>query len=348
MAATWIDNIVGWGQDNADLIGAGLGAYLGSQGTSDQVTTQTPYHYAGQKQGVENFVNAAKTDYQNGPQQYYPNNTVADLDQNTIAGQNAALGTTGVQNQLGNSMAQGAMNLAGGGNRVGGFQLENQIGFGLDPSLQNAVMNPIMRNLEERTLPGMDLAATSQGAFGGTRQAQMKGNAVADATQQATEALSMANLQARQQSIGQRAGDISAQLQGRNQDINQNHISNNAMQAGMSSIPGAQQALLSGANTQMGIGQQRTGYDQLQIDADKRSFDFNQNAQSNAIDQLGNRMLMTPQGAIKTAEGQPGSLTNILGGAMTGYQLGGGFNNQTQPQTTGNTNPMDYSWNGFT
>ena len=34
-------------------------------------------------------------------------------------------------------------------------------------------------------------------------------------------------------------------------------------------------------------------------------------------------MLLTPKGYTQTAEGQAGSLANILGGAITGYKIGG-------------------------
>ena len=57
--------------------------------------------------------------------------------------------------------------------------------------------------------------------------------------------------------------------------------------------------------------------------AHKARFDFNQYADRNVIDELGQRMLLTPKGYTQTAEGQAGSLANILGGAITGYKIGG-------------------------
>jgi hypothetical protein len=312
-------------EDNSDVLTALVGGYIGSQGTDDQVTTQEPYHYAGQKEGIENFLNASKNKYLEGPEQYYPGPTVAGLDPNTIGGQNANLANIDRLNQLGSGMGQGALNLANGGaGRVGGFQLEDQIGFGIDPGLESAVTNPIYRDLEQRVLPGMDLQATQQGAFGGTRQAMMKGQAGAEATERATEALARANLQARQQSIGQRAGDIGAQLQGRGQDINQNLMENQASAAGLSMIPTAQSALGAGAAIQSGVGQARSAYDQLQIDQDKQAWDFNQMAERNALNELGNRMQLNQGGWTRTNEGQDGSLVNILGGIASGYNLGGG------------------------
>lgn len=311
---------IDWGS----AIGTAIGGWMGGQGTPDQVTSQTPYMFQGQEEGITNFLNASKEQYQAGPQQYYPGQMVAGLDPNTIAGQNAALGTVGQQNQLGGAAAQGAMNLAGGGNRVGGFQLEDQIGFGLDPGLEAAVMNPIQRQLADRLKMG-NLSATSQGAFGGSRAEQIQGQSRADAQGQTADALARANLSARGQSIGQRAGDISAQLSGRSQDIQQNQLSNMATQAGLSAIPGAQQALLSGANVQQGIGGDRAAYEQALMNADKAKFDFEQQAPITSLNLLGDRMSMNMGGQTTNVQGQSGTLANILGGAYTGANIGAGF-----------------------
>lgn len=329
-----------WGnflQDNAmDLIGLGLGAWAGSQGSEDQVTTQAPYLYPGQEEGIANVINLAGEEYQAGPQQFYPGQQVADLDPNLIAGQNAQLGSVGQQQQLADLSALGTGSLlSGGAGRIEGFDLPGQIGFGIDENLQNAVMNPVMRNLEERVLPGMDLQATNQGAFGGTRHAQMKGQAAADAVERSAEAVARANLQARGQSIGQRNNDISAMLQGRTQDIQQNQIQNSAVGAGMNSVSGAMANLLAPGQVQQDIGRQRTAYDQQLIDADKARFDFNQMAPINALDRLQQRMtLAAPGGTTITKEGQDGSWLNILGGGLAGMQLGNMFKGTGGTQTT--------------
>jgi len=79
----------------------------------------------------------------------------------------------------------------------------------------------VLRELREKILPSTDLAATSQGAFGGTRHQLMRNEAAEDATEKAMESLSRANLEARGQSIGQRAGDINAITSRRGQDVTQ-------------------------------------------------------------------------------------------------------------------------------
>jgi hypothetical protein len=198
-----------------------------------------------------------------------------------------------------------------------------------------------MRQLQEKVMPGLDLKATSQGAFGGSRQAMQKGQASANAVGQMSDAIARANLQARQQSIGQRSGDISANLghrqtsigqrggdinallSGRGQDIQQNAEANRAREIGMRYIPQAQQALMTGSNIQREIGAERTKYHQALIDANIRKFNFNQQARDAAIDRLGNRMMMTPKGYTTTNEAVGGSWGNILGGVGFGAKYGG-------------------------
>lgn len=312
------------------ILASVAGGLAGAAGSKDARASQEVDYLPGQEEGLVNFLNAAKQSYLAGPQQYYPGQTVADLNPLTIAGQNTALGTVNAQQDIANMMGGSLASLMSGGNQVGGFQLQDQIGWGIDPALQDAVMDPIMRNLEQRVLPGLDMAATQQGAFGGTRQALMKGQAAANATEQASEALARANVQARQQSIAQRAGDISAQLQGRQQDIGQNQLMNQTMLAGMGMAPQVTQALLNPANTMMNIGQQRALYDQALLDADIARWNFGQQAPQDHIDRLGSRMSLIPTTGYSTvAYGTDGSAANILGGALGGLSL---YNSFQQPQ----------------
>lgn len=339
-------------KQNPEVAAAVLGGLAGAQGSQDAVTTNTPYMHPGQQEGIVNFLDQAKQQYQAGPQQYYPGQTVAGLDPNVVQGQNSALGTLPVQQQLADAAGYGTGELLmGGAGRIDGFNLPNQVGFGIDQGLENAVMNPIMRQLQEKVLPGLNLAATSQGAFGGTRQAQMMSNAAQDATGRAAEAVAQANLQARGQSISQRGADIQAMLSGRGQDINQNQIYNNAIRSGISSVPGAMEAQLVPSNIMGQVGQARTAYEQSLINADKSRFDFNQQASIDAIDRLGQRMNLVPGGNIQTQQGQDGTWLNMLGGALSGVNLVNMFQNSNnnlpqeqvtpQPQT-----PLTqgYSW----
>lgn len=332
------------------LFGGLLGGLAGRAGSNDAVTTNVPYMYQGQEEGIVNYLDQSKQQFQAGPQQYYPGQTVAGLDPNTIAGQNSALGTLPVQQQLADASGYGAGDLLGGGaGRIGGFNLPNQVGFGIDQGLENAVMNPIMQQLQERVMPGMNLAATQQGAFGGTRHGQMMSNAARDATGQAADAVARANLQARQQSIGQRGNDVQAMLQGRNQDINQNQLYNNAIQSGINAVPQAMESQLVPGNIMGQVGGARTAYEQSLIGADKARFDFNQGEAINNIDRLGNRMNLVPNGNTQTVQGQDGTWMNVLGGAMSGVSLANMFQNTNRPGPTQQApNPLtqgtEYNW----
>lgn len=319
----WYDGLVDFATSDTGgaAISAVLGGLAGAEDGQDQVQITKPYMLPGQEQGLSNFLNTAIEQYNDGPKQYYPGSTVAGLDPTLIDGQNMALSTAGKMGGMADAMMEGGAKLMSGGPMVGGFQLPDQVGWGIDQGLADAVTNPIYRNLEERIMPSMDLNATNQGAFGGTRQALMKGQAAANANEQAMEALTRANLQARQQNIGQRAGDISAQLQGRGQDINQVANSMNNIRAGMHYMPGAMNAALAPANTMMDIGADRTAYNQALIDADVNRWNFEQQAPIDSLSLLGQRLNMQFPGGTQTIQGQDATWMDMLAGAQTGLAM---------------------------
>lgn len=305
----------GFGVDDVfrNLSGA-AGAYNAIQGTD----AQKPYFYPGQEQGLAMGADAAQQQFQQGPNQYYGEPTVAALDPNVAAGQNAQLGMTGNLNNLARGSGEAAGTLQqGGSDRVGGFQLQDQIGFGLDPQYQKAIMDPINNNLTQNILPALDSQATAQGAFGGSRAAQQKADAATQANEAATNAMIQGNLQARGQSIGQRAGDISAQLSGRSQDITQNQIENAARASGISGAGTAMnQALLPG-QIQKDVGTERMAYEQDLINADKARFDWNRGENNAYVDRLMSRM----QGLPAPIPGAGGTDGNWLD-ALQGFGLG--------------------------
>ena len=319
----WLDTGLGFIESVFDKYGddaAGfMGAWQAMQGTDDQVTR--PYFYPGQEEGLTAAADLARQATEQGPDQYYGGQTVADLDRNLIGGQNNWLSRTDQLNQMARKGGQAAANLSqGGAGRVGGFGLQDQIGFGLPEQYQNAIMNPIMDNLNEQVIPGIHTAATGQGAFGGSRMQQQKSDAATQATKAATDAMIRGNLDARQQSIGQRAGDISAQLQGRGQDITQNQIQNQAMQQGMGGMSDAMRNMLMSGQIQQEVGRDRTQHNQALINADKDRFDWNRNERQNYIDRLFGRMQgMKPGGAV--VEGRDGDWMDALAGFSRGSSI---------------------------
>lgn len=293
-------------------------AYQAYQGTDDQV--ERPYMMPGQEAGYGQAIADSLAKYQLGPNQYYPGQTVADLDPNVIAGQNNQLSSVDRLQGMADTAGQGALTLAQGGTGyVDGFNLPDQVGFGIPQQYQDAIMNPIMNRLNNQIIPNIHTAATSQGAFGGSRMQQQKADAATQATEAATNAMIQGNLQARQQSIGQRAGDISAQLQGRGQDITQNRMINDTMRAGVDSLGRAMGYQLMPGDVQQDVGQARTAYDQQLINADMNRFDWNRNEGEEYLDRLIARLGLDGAGRTgSVTPGQDGTWIDALGGFISG------------------------------
>lgn len=301
-----------------DIIAGGIGAYDAYKGSDGQ--TVKPTYLPGQKQGLEEAIAAARGQFAAGPSAYYPDSTVAAVNDVTQQGWQDQLASTERQQQLADASANAALRLASGGDRVGGFTLQDQVGFSIPEEYQNAIMNPIMRNLENRIIPGLHTAATQQGAFGGSRMQQQKADAAEQATQAATDAMIMGNLQARQQSIGQRAGDIVAQLQGRNQDITQNQYVNENLYRGISGLGSAINQQMAPGNTMTGVGSEIQKYNQMMLDDDVNRFNFNREEGINYIDRLLNRMSLQP-GQGTTTKGQSGNWLDAIGGFLAGSNI---------------------------
>lgn len=302
-----------------DIISGLVGAYDAYQGSDDQ--TVRPNWLPGQRDGFTDAIAAARGAFNAGGMQYYPNSTVADVNPWREAGWMDQLASTDRQQQLADMSANAAIKLASGGDKVGGFTLQDQIGFGIPEEYENAIMNPIMRNLENRIIPNLHSQAVQQGAFGGSRMQQQKADAAEQATKAATDAMIMGNLQARQQSIGQRAGDISAQLQGRNQDITQNQYGLENAYRGVNALGTAINQQLAPGTTMTNIGNQAQQYDQMRLSDDVNRFNFNQQEAQNNIDRLIARMNLGGQQIGTTIPGQSGNWLDALGGFFAGSNM---------------------------
>lgn len=314
-----------WGKflsENGGSIASGiLGAISGVNGTSDSVVT--PTYLPGQKNALIDAIAAARSQFGQGPMSYYPNGTVAEPNAWIKQGWADQMGSTDNLQKMANASAIGALSLAGGGDKVGGFQLPDQIGFGIPEEYQNAIMSPIMRQLNEQIIPGIHTAATAQGAFGGSRMQQQKADAATQATEAATDAMIRGNLDARQQSIGQRAGDISAQLSGRGQDITQNKYIMDNRANGINAIGTAMNQQLAPGQVMTDVGYQRQKFDQQLLDADVNRFNWNRDERINYIDRLFNRMNGSATGTT-TQQGQNGSWLDGLIGFMSGSNMWNG------------------------
>ena len=305
---------VDWGQ----LASTGAGAYSGYQGGDD--TVQKPYYIEGQEAGLKDAIATARGQFEQGPNSYYPNSTVAGLDPTLAAGWQDKLGSGDRLQQMADRSGQAAMDVAGGGDRVGGFTLEDQIGFGIPEQYQNAIMDPIMKQLNQQIIPGIHTAAQSQGAFGGSRMQQQKADAATQATDMATQAMIRGNLDARGQSIGQRAGDISAQLTGRSQDINQEqNIMNNKLN-GIGALGTSMLQQLAPGQNMEDVGKQRMTYDQSLLNADVDRFNWNRDESMNYIDRLFSRLNGSAQDG-RVTPGAEGGWENAIIGGLSGSNI---------------------------
>lgn len=181
-------------------------------------------------------------------------------------------------------------------------------------------------------LPGLNTQATAQGAFGGSRATQQKADAMEQSTTAATNALIQGNLQARGQSIGQRAGDISAQLQGRGQDVQQNAIFNSALANSTNALSAAQAQQLVPGNTQMGVGGNRTAYDQSLLDADVARWNHDEMKDENLLSTMFGWANGAPRFAAGTGGTEGGDWLDILMGGLQGGHMGNIF--APSPTTT--------------
>ena len=194
---------------------------------------------------------------------------------------------------------------------------------GISPELQRAVTNPILRQLQDQTLPGISSGATQAGAFGGSRQGILENQARTGATGAMADALARATLQQRQQDIGQRGQDIqqgqfgtNVGLQQRGQDIQQGQF---------------------GAN--LGVGQRQfdigTGLQSRGQDLNQRSQDIQQGQFGSQFlsgqrqNDIGSQLQQRGQNLGSLAQGQ-GAAAGVRQGLTAGPSILGGVGAQQQ------------------
>lgn len=266
-----------------NLLGGALGAW-DAYSAGQERTGTSPYLLPGQEDAYRTGFGAAQDIWNMGPTEYYPNSTVAPRTQPTITGEREQLHARPDLRNLAD-MGYGATAglAAGGAPRIAGFQLPDQVGFGLPQEYQDAIMNPIWRELNDQVLPGIESAAGAAGAYGGSRQGVAVGDATERASTAATEALIRGNLAARDQSIRQRSDDIGAVLEGRGQDIDQNSLYNDALRSGVDAVSASQAQQLVPGQVARDIGGVRDMYQQARLTDDVNRWNFDQNSEQNLL-----------------------------------------------------------------
>lgn len=237
-------------------------------------TTSTTKPFPAQEKALTRLFGLSEAAFEAGPQQFFPGQTVAGQSGNTLAGQQLALDAIAPQAGLGMAGARAVQ-------------------AALDPTSEQsqAVINPMIANLQSQILPSIGSRAIQQGAFGGDRQ-RVQEQAAAEATAgAATQAL------------------LRNQL------------------AGMSALGSAQQGLLAPATTASQVGAQQQQYNQALINAARERFQFEQQAPETALDRLGSRISGINLGQVgtSTSSGGGGSdLANLAGAGIAAYGTFGG------------------------
>ena len=184
---------------------------MGGGGSQPAETTSTTRPFPAQEAALTKLFGLSEAAFQAGPQQYFPNQTVAGQSGNTLAGQQLALDAIAPQAGLGMAGARAVQ-------------------ASLDPmsAQSQAVMAPAIAKLQSEILPGIGSRAIQQGAFGGDRQ-RIQEQAAAEATAgAATEALlrnqlaGMSSLGAAQQGLlapATTASRVGAQQEAYNQAL---------------------------------------------------------------------------------------------------------------------------------
>lgn len=214
-----------------------------------------------QEQAFRSFLGEAQNQYAQGPMEFYPGSTIAPESQQTIAARQLVSGATprllGQAAQAGDAFSN----------------LASPAGYSVDPRLAEAVSRPVMQQFQEQILPSIRSSAVSQGAFGGTRQGLVEGQAARDATGAISDSIAQAALAGRSQDIQSRLGALG-------------------------SLGSLQQGYLTPIGALSGAGAQEQAYQQALVDADRQRFEFNQQAPGYALDQLLSRITGVNLGGI--------------------------------------------------
>lgn len=259
----------------------------GGGGGGDSEVTNRPF--PAQEKALTKLFTRAESEFNRGPDRFFPQNQLAGEDPNTLAARESALA------QVGNFDALGADFLGGARSGIAA----SQFGTPEFEAQADLLANPILDQFRETILPGISNTAASQGAFGGSRQGVQEAQAsgeVADALAQSRIGL----FREGQQNLS-RLLALSPQLQ---------------------------QTQLAGSNLQGRVGAQIQNRRQQEIDAARERFQFNQEAPERALDRLAGRVSGVDIGGITSTTGTGGggfgfSGAGLIGGAASGFALGG-------------------------
>ena len=264
----------------------------GGGGGGSTTQTQKSEPWIGQQPYLTDLYKQAQTQFQAGPQQFYPGRTYAEASPTVYQAEN-------LQRQA--ALAQAGLGL---GSIVPGFQqaLMSPAQRFQDPMLQEA-LTASLRPIEEtgsRLLQQARRQATGKGQLGGTRQAILESEVIKD--------------------VAQKQADVARQMYG---DVYGDVLRTQAATLGLSGDIMRTFGLPAATLGQVGAAE--TARAQQPITEAMRRFSFEQAAPYDALTRYanvaGNTILPGTVSQTGGMEG-PSTLSSMAGGALTGAALG--------------------------
>lgn len=245
-------------------------------------TMQQPY--------IAKLLSEADRLYNTGGPQFFPGSTVAGFTDAEKQGQASVLANAAQQTSLWNQNVPQAINVG-----LNSYDVAN------NPVVQNAAKaatQPIIQQLREEVLPGIQNSAVSSGGLGGSRQ----GIAQAQGIERASRA----------------AMDTSAGIY--NTAYGQGLT---ALQNTLGMMPNLQQASFLPGAAQSAVGAQQRELNQAQINEDMARYTYNQNLPFQNLTEYGNT-IGKPFGGTSTSSVQAtgDSSTQTIGALLAALGLG--------------------------
>jgi len=256
--------------------------------------TQKSEPWEGQAPYLSNLYSAAQSQFDQGPLQFFPDQTYANVSDSTIAAEALARGTAVPQQQLNaNALSMGLQS-----------QLSGPAGLANNPYLAGATqaaLRPLYSGAQG-LLQQARRGATQAGQLGGSRQAILEQGVIGDYLQ--------------------RAGDVSS---GMYNTAYQNSIEAQSRALGLA--PQAMQSILQPSATLGALGSAEEARAQQSIDDARARFEFAQQAPGEALNQYGNIVGGSILPGTTTASGGPegpgmGSAVGGIAGGMYGAATG--------------------------
>ena len=266
-----------------------------SGGGGDTKTTQNTAPWAGQQPYLAQIFQRAAEEYNTGPLEYFPGETVAPFAPETVEAQGA----------LADYARGGATNLAQGAAGANQFALGPVLDVGNNPYVRGAAeasINPVIDALVEQALPAVRTGALEARGYGGSRQQLAEANAIRDSVR----------------AMMDRTAGLYERAYGEGLDT---------FSHGLSVAPQTIRAGAIPSEMLDTVGQQKRDYDQAVIQSEINRHNFEEQKEWARLGQYLSLIMGNYGGTTEATGKAPGgnTLSQALGGAATGAGLAGTF-----------------------